>query len=320
MKRCINSYIQKHIVELLFLIMTSSMLISCGQNKKPKETELSITNENTSETFDSTPNVLKTEYNEDASFGNEYINIDTSNSSEGYFYINYLGDHEKVKLQVSMDSTITYTYNLFPNKPAVIPLTLGSGTYTLTAYENIQDDAYALVYSDDLDITITNEFGAFLYPNEYVDFNEDSKVIPVAQTIVQNASCDLEAVSMVFDYVVQNITYDYDEAENVRSGYLPDVDEVLETKKGICLDYAALMASMLRSQEIPTRMEIGYAGDAYHAWISVYTKDQGWINSIIEFDGTNWTIMDPTFTANDTNSSLKKLIGEGTEYTTMYTY
>ena len=31
-----------------------------------------------------------------------------------------------------------------------------------------------------------------------------------------------------------------------------------KTKKGICLDYSSLIASMLRTQGIPTRMEIGY--------------------------------------------------------------
>ena len=41
---------------------------------------------------------------------------------------------------------------------------------------------------------------------------------------------------------------------------LPSVDETLKTKKGICFDYAALMTAMLRSQGIPTKLEIGYQG------------------------------------------------------------
>ena len=35
---------------------------------------------------------------------------------------------------------------------------------------------------------------------------------------------------------------------------------------------------MLRSQRIPAKLEIGYSGDIYHAWISVYIKDIGWID------------------------------------------
>ena len=89
---------------------------------------------------------------------------------------------------------------------------------------------------------------------------------------------------------------------------------------GICLDYSAVMASMLRSQGIPTRLEVGYAGTAYHAWISTYITDIGWVNGIIEFDGTNWSLMDPTFAANSSESALKSFIGNGSNYKTKYVY
>ena len=77
--------------------------------------------------------------------------------------------------------------------------------------------------------------------------------------------------------------------------YLPDPDETLETGKGICFDYAALMVTMLRSQRIPARLEIGYAGTVYHAWISAYVDDIGWVDGIIQFTNNTWTMMDPTF-------------------------
>ena len=40
----------------------------------------------------------------------------------------------------------------------------------------------------------------------------------------------------VYDYVVSSIAYDYEKAESVTSGYLPDVDETLATGKGICFE------------------------------------------------------------------------------------
>ena len=43
----------------------------------------------------------------------------------------------------------------------------------------------------------------------------------------------------VYNYVVKNVKYDDEKAQNVQSGYLPSVDETLKTKKGICFDYAA---------------------------------------------------------------------------------
>ena len=137
---------------------------------------------------------------------------------------------------------------------------------------------------------------------------------------MSNAHDDLEAIISVYSYVVSNITYDFDKAENVQSGYVPNVDEIVEAKTGICLDYAAVMASMLRSQKIPTRLEVGYAGDAYHAWISTYVEDKGWVNGMIQFDGQNWSIMDPTFAANVGEKDLKNFIGDGDNYVTKYVY
>ena len=87
----------------------------------------------------------------------------------------------------------------------------------------------------------------------------------------------------------------------------------------ICFDYASLTAAMLRSQGIPARLEIGYAGSVYHAWISVYTEETGWIDRLIEFTGDAWTRMDPTLSSgNDNSDAVLKYIGDGSNYTTQY--
>ena len=80
------------------------------------------------------------------------------------------------------------------------------------------------------------------------------------------------------------------------------------------------MVTMLRSQRIPTRMEIGYAGTAYHAWLSTYIEDIGWVNGMIEFDGKEWSLMDPTFASNTEDKSLKDFIGDGSNYSVKYIY
>jgi len=68
--------------------------------------------------------------------------------------------------------------------------------------------------------------------------------------------------------------YDYMFASGVQSGqhkgYLPSVDNTLATNKGVCFDFSALLACMMRAQGIPARLEIGYADKVYHAWNSVY--------------------------------------------------
>lgn len=271
-------------------------------------------------TRDNTPKVLVPAAAGVTVKGNAYVTIDVSNANEGYMVVTYLGSSPKVKLQVTGSDGITYTYNV-NNSAAVIPLTSGTGNYTIGCYENISGTSYATVYSEAVALSINNTFGPFLYPNQYVNFNAQSAVVAKAKEIVASANSDIDAVKLVYDFVISNVKYDYDKANTVKSGYLPVVDSTLSTKKGICFDYAALMSSMLRSQGIPTKLVIGYADDAYHAWISVYIKDVGWVNNVIYFDGKNWTLMDPTFAANtDDQGDLKKYIGEGGHYTTMYVY
>ena len=110
-------------------------------------------------------------------------------------------------------------------------------------------------------------------------------------------------------------------AANVKSGYLPVLDDVLASKTGICFDYAALMTGMLRSQGVPCKLVIGYAGTAYHAWISVWSEDTGWVDGAIMFDGRTWHRMDPTFASSAKKSeSIMKYIGDGKNYTAKYLY
>ena len=80
------------------------------------------------------------------------------------------------------------------------------------------------------------------------------------------------------------------------------------------------MGAMLRSQGIPTRLEIGYAGTEYHAWISVYVPDVGWIDNIIQFDGTRWTLMDPTLGSYASKNIVKKYLEDNTYYQLKYKY
>ena len=169
-----------------------------------------------------------------------------------------------------------------------------------------------------ISVSITDEFGPYLYPNQYVNFTADSPAVKEGSSLAHYCSSDTEVVESVYNYIISNFKYDYDKAKNVKSGYLPDVDKVFTENTGICFDYAAVMATMLRTQAIPTRLEVGYAGEEYHAWMSTYIKDKGWINGIIEFDGTSWNMLDPTFAS--TSDSPKKFIAQKSDYITKYVY
>ena len=121
--------------------------------------------------------------------------------------------------------------------------------------------------------------------------------------------------------MTSNFSYDYDLAANPPTGYLPDVDKVLAARKGICFDYAAVMATLLRSQDIPCKLVVGYAGKIYHAWIDVYVEGVGWIKNAIYFDGKSWTMMDPTFVSTGKGSaSIMKYVTTPSNYSQKYAY
>lgn len=252
--------------------------------------------------------------------GSSPLIIDISNKNKGYVMARYTGDAAKANIQITGSDGISYKYFLEPSENYVtLPLTAGDGTYKIDGYENIVDSTYAILFTESVEVQMEDQFLPFLYPNQYVNFSESSEAVAVAADTVEDASSDLDAISDIYHYVVDHVTYDEEKAESVKSGYLPDVDETLETGKGICFDFAALTAAMLRSQNIPTRLEIGYSGEIYHSWISVYTEETGWIDRVIEFTGDGWTRMDPTFaSSNDNSEQILKYIGDGSNYTTQY--
>lgn len=251
---------------------------------------------------------------------NDIASIDYSHASEGYIMARYTGPSPKVKLQIKGEGVITYTYNLVSNEYEAFPLSAGSTKYDILILENISGTSYLTCLTKSIDVTLDNEFGPYLYPNQYCMFTEDNKTVEKAIELASSADTDLDVVANVYNYIIKNIVYDYDKAETVPSGYTTDVDEILDSGTGICLDYAAVMASMLRSQRIPTRLEVGYVGDAYHAWISTYITDIGWVNGIVKFDGKDWELMDPTFAANSGEKELREFIGDGSSYIVKYIY
>ena len=244
--------------------------------------------------------------------------IDYSNTSEGYVMVDYLIASDRlIKAQVKGPET-TYTYSIEPEVWAAFPLSDGDGFYTVTILDNVAGSKYAMVLSADFDVTLNDEFEPFLRPNQYVNFSNAPLSVAMAAELTKDCVSTLDKVASVYEYVIKNLTYDYDKAMSVSNGYLPDLDDTLESKKGICFDYASLMTGMLRSLGIPCKLVVGYAGDAYHAWISVYVDGQGWIDNLVYFDGTSWQFMDPTFAS--ASSDNREFIGDGSNYSAKYFY
>ena len=293
---------------------------------------------------------------------NQKATIDYSNTTDGYVMVNFTATTAtRVKVLVMGPNTNTaetrYTYDLpvqqwvtFPlsdgngsytvkvmeqnastGKYAAVvdatfnvPLSDGSGSYSVNVFKNISGTQYSGVLAANISAQLTDEFAPFIRPNQYVNYSDSvsPNTIAKAKELAGGESDPLKKVENIYNFVVSSLTYDDNKAATVQSGYLPVLDTVLSTKKGICFDYAALMAGMLRSQGVPCKLITGYVDNGgYHAWISVWTEENGWVDNAIYFDGTTWHRMDPTFASNGNSSEkIMQYIGNGSNYTAKNSY
>lgn len=200
--------------------------------------------------------------------------VDASQAELGIISVQYKQSDKKLKVRVSRGDEL-YTYDLNQNgEYDVYPLQMGSGKYKVQLFRQASGDRYSAVASVSFRVELPNEMAPYLCPNQYVWYGADSQAAALSVELCAGLDADADKVRAIYDYVTRNILYDYILALTVPKGYLPDVDSVLAARKGICFDVAALMACMLRTQDIPTQLVIGYADRNYHAWNNVYVDGQ----------------------------------------------
>ncbi len=167
-----------------------------------------------------------------------------------------------------------YYYDIFSEKE-VFPLSMGDGTYEVTILGGNGGRRYMKLFSRTINVHLP-ENRVFLTSSQTVNFNEDSEVAKIAKEITKKAKSDSEKLEIIHNYITNNITYDFDKARTVKPGYVPNPDEILKNKKGICYDFAAVTASMLRSVNVPTKLVKGYSvyTSSYHAWNEVLIDNE----------------------------------------------
>lgn len=241
--------------------------------------------------------------------------IDYSNASQGYIMAKYNGSAAKAKLMITGPDGFQYQYTLYPKSGyQSFGMSGGNGSYKVEFYENVTGNQYALLVSQKVSVNLENSFLPFLYPNQWVNFKEGDNIIKKATELAGQSASEAEMIQNMYNYVVKSMVYDTAKAANPPKSYICNIDQVVASGKGICTDYAATLTAMLRSQNIPARLEVGYVGDIYHAWVRVYSSKDGSINQTISLKANTWTLLDPTFAASLGDASLKQFVGDGSGY------
>lgn len=212
------------------------------------------------------------------------VTVDISNCSRGYIMIRHNGSSKRLKARITYGGEeFSYDLNGYGDYEA-FPLQNGSGNYQVQVFQNAKGSSYARVYNGSFYADIPDPNAAFLCPNQYVWYTPTTQAISKSFELCEGLDSNMSKAKTLYTYVGTTVMYDYLKALSVQKGYLPSVDETLNSRTGICFDYAALLACMLRVQGIPTKLAIGDLTTAgqYHAWNQAY------------IDGV-WVLMDPTF-------------------------
>lgn len=129
-------------------------------------------------------------------------------------------------------------------------------------------------------VTYNYALDYFRKPSYWIE--SDSDIIgEKAKEITKTATTDYERIYQVYEWVINNIYYDYDGLygkSEIKSSAL----DVLKDNKGVCQGYADLTAALLRSIGVPTMVVGGNASSPIdknnhnHAWNMAYA-DGRWI-------------------------------------------
>jgi len=229
--------------------------------------------------------------------------IDYSNVASGYVMVKYTGCYEYAFVIVLQNDTESIFRILWSENYTTLPLSGGSGLYVVSFHEPVVSagaNVHRKVLQTEFFVEL-DECLPYLYPNQMVWFTEDTAAIQFGGHLLDPAMTDLEVIEAVYRYTAETISVNYELERQVYCGNISermvlDVDEIYSERSGVCLDYAVLMVALLRSQQIPTKLVVGYANSAWHSWVSVYTAEEGWV------------VYDPTFASDNTlNSSLNIL-------------
>ena len=313
---------------LLLTALTLTLAVGCGtpqSNNEPvaetpermEDTPVPLAGVGENGGSSTTP-MATAEYHADLATGSAGVKLDLSATEDGYLGVSARSD-KRLKLQV-LKGDITYTYNIASDgTPSVFPFQSGNGTYRIRVLENISEKKYAEIYSTETTVTLRDDFQPYLRPNDYVNYNADSRCVARAAELAAGADSQLDVVKAVYGFICRTVTYDTHKAATVKSGYMPVPDETMATGKGICFDYASLAAAMLRSQGIPTKVIFGYVSPdgLYHAWNMFYTEETGWVTVSYEVSGESWNRLDLTFSAGGADDSF---VGDGQNYSDVYQY
>jgi len=206
-----------------------------------------------------------------------YFVLDDSKADEGYITIQANKKSTETYKVVVSNEDERYIYDFSEIKHRY-PLQLGDGEYFIQVYKKLGEKGYIALHQWRTEVKIKHENSVYLIQHQLLNWEDNSEVILEAKKLVKGLKTDQDKALAIYSYIVDNFKYDDQIAATLKSGYIPDPDRILENKEGICYDFSALYAIMLRSVQIPAKLVMGTTENVngYHAWNEVLLNDK-WV-------------------------------------------
>lgn len=205
--------------------------------------------------------------------------LDTITVKEGYVKIAYTNENNsKMKVLVEKDNTKYYYDFDGKGKYENYSLNMGDGEYNIYLLENTEGKNYIIIDEWNIKAKIDSKNAIYTISNKIVNFEDSTAVIEKAEALTKGLKSDEDKAKAVYDYIINNVKYDLKKQKSIASGYLPNIEEIMNSGSGICYDFAAIYAGMLRSVGISTKLIMGTSKNVkgYHAWNEVLVNGK-WV-------------------------------------------
>lgn len=152
----------------------------------------------------------------------------------------------------------------------------------------------------------------YLAPSKNIQ-SDSPEIIMLADTITAGLPTQYDKAKAIHNWVCTNLWYDDDERS---SGVYNEktIMDALDSRRGVCVEYASVTAALLRAAGIPAKLVTGYALNV--------SSGENWTEELLAGDKRNhvwneafvdgrWIIMDTTYDSDNTYKNGRFSDGTG---------
>ncbi|MBU5438688.1 transglutaminase-like domain-containing protein [Tissierella sp. MSJ-40] len=92
--------------------------------------------------------------------------------------------------------------------------------------ENTSGNKFKVLKKEEVNITKESDDSLYLKSTQPVYWRNKGEAISLAETLIKGEDKNIDKVQAIYDYIVNNIEYDYEKMDLLNSDYVPDIDNV----------------------------------------------------------------------------------------------